>query len=562
MRKTSLVLWYLLLSGHAPGMQAQPYPLQYAEYQPYTYQPYGYQRAPGMAPQQKGWDVPAAQQPGQPPAYPGAGQHWPQQYGYPYQQQPYQQQPYRQAPQPAFEPPVVEAWVGDNTPYEQQSLIYKIRVTSSGNVKTMAPELPRLDAVVLRQLGEATTETRETGGRKEFITEYRYLLMPLATGIVRIPAARISGVRTGREELEYEAAAADPVILQVQPAAARAQPWLPLYGLKIDARLVDTDDIVTGQPVTLEVETTAVGTTGAQIPSIASQLVSEDFRIYPAGSETQGRVASDGSTLLGFRVERFTLVPQYSGWLTIPTMRLDWWNVQYNRPEVAAFPQRRFRATGSAPERGSIAADGTVPSSGWGAALFWLPLLVAMGIAIYGLMGAALVGSGRLPGLAMLGNLFKPVLGDLYKPLTALVSKYSPRRHFHRLRTWTGRRLPVSWKLWFCLRAVAREHDAEAWGQALQILAAKHLGVRPQTDLKYIGQHIAACHPRANASQVDRLMRELDEAIYGGVPIKYFARWKREFESQIAPSLFPIRFRQCKLVAAKRTLLPRLNPGV
>jgi hypothetical protein len=180
---------------------------------------------------------------------------------------------------------------------------------------------------------------------------------------------------------------------------------------------------------------------------------------------------------------------------------------------------------------------------------------------MYGWLSAFL-GTGRLPGLSRLSKLVKPVLGGLYAPIVAFVVRVSPRRRFHRLRTWTGRQLPVSWQLWFCLRAVAREGDPGEWAQALQILAVKHLGVRPQANLKHLGKSIVACHPRANAQQVDRLMGQLDEAVYGGTPIESFERWKHEFKSQIKPSLFPIRFRQCGAVAAGHSsrVLPQLNP--
>jgi hypothetical protein len=103
---------------------------------------------------------------------------------------------------------------------------------------------------------------------------------------------------------------------------------------------------------------------------------------------------------------------------------------------------------------------------------------------MYGWLSAFL-GTGRLPGLSRLSKLVKPVLGRLYAPIVAFVVRVSPRRRFHRLRTWTGRQLPVSWQLWFCLRAVAREGDPGEWAQALQILAVKHLGVRPQANLKW-----------------------------------------------------------------------------
>lgn len=518
--------------------------------QVHAYQPYGYQPPPRMFPQQ----------------FPG-GQQYPVN---PYQPAPYQDNrgqlqpywtPYR-APtqQEAFQPPTIEATVSDPAPYEQQSLIYRVRVTSSGNVKTITPELPQTSSVVLRALGDPLMETIGKGAAQQFVTEYRYLLMPLAAGDIEIPPAVVHGVRSttaGTEGPAYKVTAQDPVVLSVRPASEAVQPWLPLYNLRINAQVSSATTPEAGTPVTMEIETTVVGATGAQIPSVADQLSSEDFRIYPGKSVTEGGVSEDGDSLVGRRVESFTLVPLYGGRLKLPSVSINWWNVRYNRPEVAAFHMSHLIVKGPPnPERGFLGTEDPVSI---GFIAYWIPLMIGALIMLYGWI-SALFGPGRLPGFSHIRKWVKPVLGELYGPVAAFMSRISPRRRFHRIRTWTGRKLPISWKLWFCLRAVECEDDPSEWGHALQILAAKHLGVRPHSHLKYLGSSIVACHPRANAKQVERLMQELDEAVYGDRPIRSFERWKREFKQQIKPGLFPLRFRHCKVISRHTRELPQLNP--
>ena len=151
-----LISGILLLPFLAFELQAQ-------EYQRYGYQPPPYGRAPAQ------YNLPPGRQ------------GWPQQYRFPGQQ-----------PQQArFSPPRIEASVSDNKAFEQQSLVYRIRVIGDGNLKTATPQLPQIDSVVLRQLGDALTEKRAAGSRSEFITEYRYLLMPLTAGVVEIPPAQV-----------------------------------------------------------------------------------------------------------------------------------------------------------------------------------------------------------------------------------------------------------------------------------------------------------------------------------------------------------------------------------
>ncbi len=495
--------------------------------------PYGYQ-PPGMYPQQY-------------PDNRNAGQLRP--YWYPYQQQ--IQQP------PSYHPPRIETSVSDTTPYEQQSLVYRIRIISNGNLKTAVPVLPQTSAVILRTLGEPVTESDKQGSAREFVTEYRYLLMPLSSGVIEIPPARITGrfAASGGGDGPAFDVSGKVVIMHVRPATDAAQPWLPLYNLQITARVRGSESPAAGNPIELEVETRAVGATGAQIPSVAGYLKSADFHIYPGENSSEGNVSADGKTLHGRRVESFTLVPRYGGWLQMPSVTINWWNVRYNRPEVAALLTDQINVMGPAnPDRGGHGTGAAVSS-----AFYWLPMGIAVGVLLFGWL-SAFMGDGRLPGSESVRKLFRPVLGTLYTPLVALANRFSPRRSFHRLRTWTGRQLPISWKLWFCLRVVAREGDPAEWAQALQFLAARHLGVRPQAHLRQLGKGIVRCHPRANAVQVDRLLAELDEAVYGSKPIRSFPRWKREFKNQIKPGLFPMRFRQCGIPARISAQLPGLNP--
>lgn len=532
------------------SMQATAY------YPPYGYQQPGYlQQQPGYAQQQPGYPQ---QQPGYPQQQPGYVQQpgYPQQYpdnrssGQPQYWYPYQQQA------PVYQPPVVETSVSDQTPYEQQSLVYSIRVIGSGNLKTVVPELPQSSAVVLRKLGDPVTET-DPQDQQRIVTEFRYLLMPLSSGTIEVPPVRVTGhysTSGGGEGPPFEVTG-ERVMMQVRAATDAVQPWLPLYNLQITARIRGNQAPAAGNPIELEIETKAVGATGSQIPSVAAFLDSEDFRIYPGESITEGNVASDGRTLRGRRVENFTLVPRYGGWLSLPGVSVNWWNVRYNRPEVAALLTDKINVMGPTnPERdGSISSSLTIP------ALFWIPMFIAIAILLVGWL-SAFMGDGRLPGTESIKNLFRPVLGELYAPMVEFANRFSPRRSFHRLRTWTGRQLPVSWKLWFCLRAVARENDPAEWATALQILAAKHLGVRPHSHLRQLGEGIVRCHPHANAEQVDRLLVELDEAVYGNKPIRSFPRWKRDFRTQIKPGLLPIPFRQRLSISRGTAKLPQLNP--
>ena len=439
---------------------------------------------------------------------------------------------------------------------EQQNLIYRIKVISSGNLKTALPQMPQPNGFAIRALGEPQSYTLQQGNKPKIITEHTYLLVPLRSGELVLPPATVTGKYDSGQA--YEIAAAQAIALTVQPAVKGIAPWLPLYNLDMQAQLLEAHNPSAGSPITLRVKTSAIGATGTQIPSVARQLRSGDFHIYPAKTTTEGKLTKDGSRLQGHRIEHFTMVPQYGGKLSIPALQLSWWSIDQQQLQTTTVPIRQFNVKGPSRPANTI-DDPTRTERPISNLVFWIPLILACIVLLAGWF-RMLLGDGRLPGATWVAAMFRGILGELYNPLAAFARKLSPRRHFHRLRTLLGRNLPISWKLWFCLRSVDKEDDAEEWGQALQILAHKHLGVRSHANLPELGASIAACHPRANASEIERLMNELDKSIYGKQPMHSFTQWKNSLNQQIKPRLFPIRFRHCKPAIDSQHSLPDLNP--
>ena len=62
--------------------------------------------------------------------------------------------------------PTVEVEVSERSPFEQQNIVYTVRVVSSDNLKTLNPILPRIDGAALQKVDGpvASSRTDERGG--------------------------------------------------------------------------------------------------------------------------------------------------------------------------------------------------------------------------------------------------------------------------------------------------------------------------------------------------------------------------------------------------------------
>jgi len=495
----------------------------------------------------------------QPPGGYGNQRQMPQ---YPYQQPGGYQNPYAQVQPQRFDPPRLDTQLSDLHPYQQQSLVYRVKVSGPSNFTTDSPEFPATPGLVIKPIGKPETSSVTQAGKRIYLSEFKYLLIPLTAGSLEIPAPRVQGHQKTGSGASGQAfkVAGQPLRLEVRAPPADVQPWMPLYDLRVKGRILDSARYEAGSPLTLEITVEALGITGNQIPPLAPQIEGKGYRVYPGQAQTEGEIASDGSMLIGRRTQTFTLVPEFGGWLDLPTLHLDWWNLVHDRREVASLPGQKIRIEGPLDPNLDDSLESTkyafLGDSPW--ALAWLPLALAVLWVLYSWYRAIFGNGMGRKGIGVVGRATRNMLGELYEPVARYTARLSPRRHFHRLRTWVGRNLPISWKLWYCLRTIQGEDDPAEWGQALQILAFKHLGVRRHANLRLLARAIAGCHPRADARELQLLMSELDAAIYGAKPIPSFARWKREFRRQIKPSLLGIRVRNCQVQVNGG--LPPLNP--
>ena len=518
--------------GYYPAPMAAPY---------YQYQIPARAPAPGNT----GWP-PAGQQPyGAPnpwayPSIPAAPRYQPQ--------QPAQVQASR---------PYLETRIESSRAYVHQNLVMTIQVISAVNLKTLDAQLPDNDDVIFRKLGDATVSTRTQQGQREIVNTLYYQLTPLRSGHIELESVRVTGIMDGNSHREssYDVVASQPVQLTVSDPEPGVQPWLPLHELELSASLSNDELIGEGEPLTLTIEQRAVGMSGAQLPSLETQLQAPGHRLYREKSEYEGTISKQG-TLIGTRIDRFTLVPQQGNEVKIPAIRVDWWNVGRQRKETAVLPGRLLNELGrrSGEER---LAGGRELGEAPGSLLMWLSLLLI----------AFLLGRFWLrlaPGLRHSGGWLWQWLYSISRPLhrhleTVLVH-LSPQRNLHLIRRKVGDCLPRSARLWFCVRSADEEQDADDWSQVLRFLINRRLELPAHLPMSKLAEHIIEIHPGADADKIRSLLGELEAALFAGHTMRDFDSWKKEFKHQVRPSLFAgLRRRQRDFRA---TGLPSLNPTV
>ena len=537
---------------------------------------------------------PPAVKPGQPAAPPQQAQ-WPG-YGPPYGQpgqgapaQGYSQGPWGYAPpggyaqagaQPAgsARPPRIEVAITNDQPYVQENVLLRLRVVSDQNLERADPELPSTNDFLLQKIAGPDTSTRKDAkGNREILNDFTLTLTPLRSGDLELPPIKVSGTQAGSGQGGYPGpstryeVASERSRVQVRPVLTSVSPWLPLHDLTLTANLDSARDVAEGEPVTISLELKAVGATGSQLPSLEALLTSPDFRVYREQTLTDGGLSTDKHSLVGKRTEYYTLVPHSGGRLRMPAIQIAWWNVDKGTREVAGLPIHTLQVEGESGPFGLSRFADTGRGEGWG--LLWIPL-AGMMLLVLGYWGGVWyqrrTTAGKGPLGAEVGARLASGLGGTLR--TALAAAWTAlATGLARTGRWLnpvaglrllGRRLsqamPAPTRLWLCVGAADREADPAAWCQQFQEQTCRNLSFDPKESLPGLAAKLARIRPGVDRAQIERLMQQLDGAIYGRQELD-FPRWKREFRRQLRPRSGALKGLIASLTP-RRVYLPELNP--
>jgi hypothetical protein len=460
--------------------------------------------------------------------------------------------------------PVVEVDIAGSVFYEQQNIVYTVRVVSDGNLKSLTPELPRIKGAVLEQLNGPVATTRRSGNKQQIVNTYLYRLMPLRSGEIIIPAISFAGTHADSSPLNrapgmpaatpagsFNIAAEAPRTLQVRPAEPAIIPWLPLHDLKLYTDLQQKKPVKAGEPVTLAVELKAEGALGNQLPSLARHLESKHYRIYRDTTTTTDGLSSNGRYLTGTRKETYTIIPLVDGWIRLPEVALAWWDVDSATARHAGVPFSR----GDTAASGRLNAGQAAEEHSVSPVYFWAPMII-----VFSLIAGFWLGAWpRTRSLLQSATAWLSVRGQhALQRAQTIGTTLAPASHLRRAQMGLAVLMPTSIKLWMCSRCLHAEDDPQAWCTQFKSRVCQHLGISTQAPLSVVTEKIIAASPQAEPGRLRALANSLDGAIYGGNSLD-FPVWKQELVQQLHPRL--LFWRKSKTRRTKNSL-PALNPHI
>lgn len=270
----------------------------------------------------------------------------------------------------------LESEVDSHIPYVQGQVLLTLRLVSAVALQDGKLGDPEIEWGMVERVGKDATHETMRDGRRYQVTERRYIITPQKAGAQTIPPVLLSGSipdeRAGGSTLDqffgnrrrnqnggpfrslfqttrpvHIRSPKVSLTVKDMPADVKGSLWLPAKAFTIkESWSGSTDNIQMGEPLTRTLVMVAKGLRGEQLP----ELPKPDYgsiKTYP--DKPQTNTEFDGTWVVGMREEKYAVVPTQPGSVTVPGIRIPWWNIDSARWETAELPSRTLTVFGDLP---------------------------------------------------------------------------------------------------------------------------------------------------------------------------------------------------------------------
>ncbi|MBE6452391.1 MAG: protein BatD [Alphaproteobacteria bacterium] len=260
----------------------------------------------------------------------------------------------------------MEGDVDNKQPFVQQQINYTLTIFDAGGLQGNAPIFLTNNTGdwIVKTLGEPKITTKNIDGKDYREIKFNYALFAQKSGELEVPAVQFDGYyltserRTdpfagmfdddlfiSRMNIADVFATRHPVRLTVKPIKVKVLPadavngknwWLPAENVHLYAEFVPNNPkFKVGEAISRNIYLQAVGVIDSQLPDLRFEEV-DGIKQYPEKPQTEMR--NDSGKIVSQAKTTNVYIPTKSGKVTLPEVKVNWYNVLTNKPEVAVLP--------------------------------------------------------------------------------------------------------------------------------------------------------------------------------------------------------------------------------
>ncbi|WP_162300033.1 BatD family protein [Kineobactrum sediminis] len=258
-----------------------------------------------------------------------------------------------------------EAEVDRTEVYVQEQIVLTLRIQQAINLDNRSISDLQLANAFAKPLEQKSFQ-RNVNGQPRLVHEVRYAIFPEQSGTLEIPVqvftARESQAR--RRAFDFGSSGrqvqrrSEPLTVTVKPRpdAFPGSTWLPARNLILEESWsAAPEQLQAGESVTRTISLRGEGLQGAQLPPVEFVQIA-GLKYYPDQPRVEDR--EDDIGLVGLRQDSAALVATASGNLTLPELRIPWWDTEADTLRHAVLPARNI-VVSAAPGAAALPAPDT-----------------------------------------------------------------------------------------------------------------------------------------------------------------------------------------------------------
>jgi len=244
----------------------------------------------------------------------------------------------------------LETSVNTTETYVQAELIYKVKLLYVENISGNFPVAPVFENAIVETLEDERRYDTVVNNQRYYVLEKSYAIYPQRSGTLSIPRESFTGLRSGNSFFaarQQVNALSDSHEIEVKakPEAFTSDDWLPATALVLSESYVDgTQNFTVGEPINRTLTITVDGLAASLIPPF-SNIEIEGAKTYKDPAIESQEISPEG--LRSTKSVTIGIVPTKAGLMTIPEIRIPWWNTLSDTLEVATIPAQSFEVTGT-----------------------------------------------------------------------------------------------------------------------------------------------------------------------------------------------------------------------
>jgi len=248
-----------------------------------------------------------------------------------------------------MKPVYIESEVDNDVVYVQQQLIYTLRIFQSIQLENMNISEPEFDNAAMEKM-EQNSFQRRIRNTPYRVHELRYAIFPQETGEFIIPemvfsANQVEAKRSvfappGQGKTIRKISKQHTITVKAPPTEYGPGLWLPAEAITLKQSWSNSlDDIHVGDSITRSVTLNAEGLLKSQLPPFQFPRIAT-ANTYPDQGQSESNTSNTG--VKSNRTDSTAIIPTQAGILTLPEIRIKWWNTKENTIEETIIPESSF----------------------------------------------------------------------------------------------------------------------------------------------------------------------------------------------------------------------------